>query len=212
MNCKYCNKESNAGGIGSHEPYCKQNPDRKQRKKSKFACPKIGTAPWNKGLTGDPRLAVPEERKKYLSLVCSGRAKTEEAENARKKKIKEKSANNGGYRKGSGRSKHGWYKNIWCDSSWELAWVIYNLDHGLQFTRNTSAFEYEYEGKKRKYYPDFVVENSYIEIKGYFTEQTKAKVEQFSGNLVIIDKRGIQKHLTYARERYGKNFTELYDR
>lgn len=25
--------------------------------------------------------------------------------------------------------KHGWYKGFWCDSSWELAFVMYNIDH-----------------------------------------------------------------------------------
>ena len=43
----------------------------------------------------------------------------------------------------------GWYKGFWCDSSWELAYVIYNLDHGIEFRRNTEKFEYEYCGKIR---------------------------------------------------------------
>lgn len=53
----------------------------------------------------------------------------------------------GGKREGSGRGKRGWYKGYYCDSSWELAWVIYNLDHGNQFKRNTNIYyEYEYGG------------------------------------------------------------------
>ena len=31
-----------------------------------------------------------------------------------------------------GYGKHGWYKEYWCDSSWELAYVIYNLDYRNQ--------------------------------------------------------------------------------
>lgn len=27
------------------------------------------------------------------------------------------------------RGYKGWYKGIWCDSSWELAYVIFNLEH-----------------------------------------------------------------------------------
>jgi len=37
----------------------------------------------------------------------------------------------GGKRIGSGRGKSGWYKGYWCDSSWELAYVIYNIDHDV---------------------------------------------------------------------------------
>ena len=39
----------------------------------------------------------------------------------------------GGKRHGSGRGKKGWYKGYYCDSTWELAWVIYQLDHGVKF-------------------------------------------------------------------------------
>ena len=48
----------------------------------------------------------------------------------------------GGLRHGSGRGKKGWYKGYWCDSTWELAWVIYQLDNGKVPVRN--------KGEKRK--------------------------------------------------------------
>ena len=35
----------------------------------------------------------------------------------------------GGIREGAGRSKSGWYKGYYCNSSYELAWVIYSLDN-----------------------------------------------------------------------------------
>lgn len=60
----------------------------------------------------------------------------------------------GGYRKGSGFGKSGWFKGIWCDSSYELAWVIYNIDHNIQFIRNKEGFEYFKNGTSYKYYPD----------------------------------------------------------
>ena len=47
-----------------------------------------------------------------------------------------------------------------------LAWVIYNLDHDIQFKRNFKAFEYLYENKIHKYYPDFIIDDVYYEIKG----------------------------------------------
>ena len=32
----------------------------------------------------------------------------------------------GGYIPKSGVGKGGWYKGVWCDSTYELVWVIYN--------------------------------------------------------------------------------------
>lgn len=72
----------------------------------------------------------------------------------------------GGYRPGSGVGKSGWYDGIWCDSTWELAFVIWCQTHGKHVERNTERFDYEFEGVKRKYLPDFIVDGQLIEIKG----------------------------------------------
>lgn len=118
----------------------------------------------------------------------------------------------GGYRKGAGHGKKGWYKGYWCDSSWELAWVIYNLDHGIKFERCKEKFEYEFEGKKHNYYPDFKLEDgTYIEIKGYQYPNWKAKREQISIPLKIFYQEDIQKIVNYVKNKYGSNWIELYD-
>jgi len=88
----------------------------------------------------------------------NGRCKDPIKELERRKKISETSklrGSIGGRRHGSGRGKQGWYKGYWCDSSWELAWVIYSLDHNIKFVRYNGYFEYEFNGKIHKYYPDF---------------------------------------------------------
>jgi hypothetical protein len=61
------------------------------------------------------------------------------------------------YSRGSGRGKKGWYRGYWCDSSYELAFVIYTLDHGLagKFERNWESFTYTFRGKVRRWIPDF---------------------------------------------------------
>ena len=74
------------------------------------------------------------------------------------------------------------YKNIWCDSSWELAFVIYHLDNNFTIERNKLGLDYNYNNKDRKYFPDFIVDNIYYEIKGRrkyedLDEQTKLKVD-----------------------------------
>lgn len=119
---------------------------------------------------------------------------------------------NGGFREKGGRGKQGWYKGVYCQSSWELAWVIYALDHDIKFKRNTEGFEYKFETKKHKYYPDFIVgDKSYVEVKGYNSKQWAAKHGQFKHNLEIIDRKKIKPYLDYAIQKYGKDFIKVYE-
>ena len=119
----------------------------------------------------------------------------------------------GGYRKGSGRGKKGWYKGYFCDSSWELAFVIYNLDHNIEIKRNVDRFEYLYNNETHNYLPDFLIDDIYYEIKGYKSDQWMAKYNQFPANktLVVIGKDEIKPYLTYVIETYGDDFIKLYE-
>lgn len=119
----------------------------------------------------------------------------------------------GGLRQRSGRGKSGWYKGIFCNSSWELAWVIYAFDHGEIFTRNTTGFEYVFKEKLHRYYPDFLLNDTttYIEVKGYNTDQWKAKKDQFPHTLRIIGKEEIKPYIKYVTEKYGTDFIRLYE-
>ena len=118
----------------------------------------------------------------------------------------------GGYRKGSGRGKKGWYKGYWCDSSYELAFVIFNLEHNIFFKRNTERFDYLWENKIHYWIPDFIMEDgSYLEIKGFMTEQNKAKISQFSKPLKVLMKPDIQYAINYSIAKYGKKYIELYE-
>lgn len=119
---------------------------------------------------------------------------------------------NGGKRHGSGRGKKGWYKGYYCDSSWELAYVIYNLEHEIEFKRNKQGFEYWYLGKKHKFYPDFILKDgTYVEIKGAMTEQNKVKISSFCGSLTVLDNHGIKAYLDYVESKYGKDFINFYE-
>lgn len=120
----------------------------------------------------------------------------------------------GGYREGSGRGKKGWYKGYFCDSSWELAFVIYNLEHGIQFERNKKRFTYTFNNKEYHYLPDFIVDGKYVEIKGYWCEQWEAKYKQFPKNetLQVLTKNEIQTYLNYVIDKHGKDFISLYEK
>jgi hypothetical protein len=148
----------------------------------------------------------------------TGKSKNEEDEIKRRNRISETMKKNpkaGGYRKGSGRGKSGWYKDIWCDSSWELAWVIYHLDHKIDFKRNTNSFVYEFDGKTRKYQPDFVIEDVYYEIKGRrsyndLDDITKEKISQFKNKLIVLYEKEMKHILQYVTSKYGSDFIKMY--
>lgn len=89
-------------------------------------------------------------------------------------------------------SQKGNYEGFRYDSSWELAFIKYCLNNNIQLERNKKGFDYWFEDKKHKYYPDFYLPevNQYIEIKNKYLlelEQTKSKINQFSYKLDIYD-------------------------
>jgi hypothetical protein len=138
-------------------------------------------------------------------------------EKERRKRVSETMKTNGksgGYRRGSGRGKGGWYKGIWCDSSWELAFVVFNLDKGISIKRNEARYPYVFDGKTLNFLPDFIVnETDLVEVKGYMTEQNRQKIVQCTEQLTVIEKDDIVPYIDYAITNYGKDFVNtLYGR
>jgi len=175
--------------------------------------------PWNKGVKGCFSLETRKKISNSLKGKSTGKGSTTETENQRRQNISKKMKENpnaGGLRQGSGRGKKGWYKGYWCDSSWELAWVIYHIDNGFVFYRNKEYFTYTYKKEEKKYYPDFVMDGVYYEIKGRknfssLDGQTKEKIKQFKGNLVVLYENDIKPFIKYCIDKYGKNYINLYE-
>jgi hypothetical protein len=120
----------------------------------------------------------------------------------------------GGIREGAGRGKSGWYKGYFCNSSYELAWVIYSLEHNIKFIRNKEWFNYtNSNGKISKYFPDFYLTDAdtYVEIKGYKEKEFDNKQKAFTKNILIVDKEEIKPYIEYVESKYGKSFIKLYD-
>lgn len=119
----------------------------------------------------------------------------------------------GGVREGGGRGRHGKYKGYYYQSSWELAYIMYNIDNSIKFERNTKEkFPYKYGDKMYNYYPDFKLdENTFVEIKGYYTSRVREKLKSLPKNkrLIIIDRTSISKYINYATEMYGKDFADV---
>lgn len=224
LECKFCNKKCiNPNSLRNHERLCKLNPNRQTtcmenpEWHAKYRVTQKGKSPWNKGLTKqtDARVAKGcETLRKHLndgSVIIKGHKHTEEA----KQKISKAATLNNIKRAGTkaGRGKRGYYKGYYCQSSWELAYVIYNLDHNINFIRNKKYFNYIYEDKQRHYFPDFYLPDidTYIEVKGYYDKLSKVKVEQFQGNLKVLQQSEMQPYLDYVVDKYGKDFYKLYD-
>lgn len=173
---------------------------------------------WNKGLTKETddivnKIAIKNKGRKNK---YKGKKIEEIYGKEKAKLIREKWKNNpkmGGFRLGSGRGKAGWYQGFWCCSSYELAYVIYCLEHNIDIQQNKDKYEYMYNGKSHTYLPDFIQNDTYIEIKGYETAQDKAKYKSIPKNkkLKVLYKKDLIKELDYCENKYGKNYTDLYE-
>jgi hypothetical protein len=120
----------------------------------------------------------------------------------------------GGYRKGSGRSKSGYYKGIYCGSTYELCWAIYNIDNNIKFER----FPGKIEKDGLVYYPDFLLDDgkTIIETKGYEKKESVDKktklAESFGYTVAVLRKDDLQYAFDYVERTYKtKKFYELYD-
>lgn len=119
----------------------------------------------------------------------------------------------GGYREGSGHSHSGYYKGIYCGSTYELCWVIYSLDHGIKFKR----FSGYIGDSKFKYYPDFILDDNstIIEIKGYEKEESVNTKTQLAINhgyeVKVLRKDDLLEVFDYVNQHYSNNYKSLYD-
>lgn len=190
--------------FNGHKTHCKIHMESmgKEVPKSNFCGRKWPS--WNKGKKG----IYSDEHRRKISEAATGRVASEESRKKMSDSAKRRGL--GGYIPGAGKGHRGRYKGYWCDSSFELAFVIYNIEHNISFERNLDRFEYEYEGKKHKYTPDFKKDEKYIEIKGYEKPVDLIKYAQVQ-NLTVLYKKDIQYMIDYCINKYGKDFINMYE-
>lgn len=118
----------------------------------------------------------------------------------------------GGFREGSVKNyKSGWYNNIHCDSSWELAFLIYCKEHNLNVERYKGFRHYiDCNGVQRKFYPDFIVDGVIYEIKGD-QDENKIRKKESNKDIIFLYRNDIKPYLNYVIEKYGEDFVRLYD-
>lgn len=138
--------------------------------------------------------------------------------------IKEKSMKN---RENMLNQKIGYtYNNIHFDSSWELAYFIYLIDNKISFIYHPN-FTYKYlddNGIERTYFPDFLVNGEFQEIKGnqFFNEKDEPynqyKKEYWwnkfnflkENNIKILRQKECQEFLKYIHNKYGQDYLKQF--
>lgn len=142
---------------------------------------------------------------KYCSKECSDKGRSINLSKSLKGKT-------GGLRPNAYKKyKSGLYHGIHCDSSWELAFIIYCEEHDINVIRNHKYLTYTYNDKEYKYYPDFIINEQLYEIKGYENSKAKAKHEQHP-EVIYLNKQKMQKYLDYVINKYGSDYIKLYDK
>lgn len=234
--CQYCGKECKSlNSLKQHEIRCNKNPNKIELKGFCISHSKRGVNHTTKGLrminNGEILKFVKEfeldnylqqgwvlgqlqKTKDKISLNSTGKAANEEAEQLRKIRISNSmkcNPNCGGYREKSGRGKKGKYKGIYCDSSWELAFVVYHLDNELKISRCNEQRKYIFNNVEHIYIPDFITDNGIIEIKGYKSEQWNEKHKQ-NPDIKVLYYEDMKQYLDYVENKYGSNWIEyLYN-
>jgi len=214
--CKYCKKQfftrRQKQILCSNE--CSKQYQLTEEYKEKLSKINKGQIPWNKGTAYYNAInkTCPVCNNKFDvnkcdkdKIYCSRECYLNDSEHKYRKYAK------GGYRKGSGRGKSGWYKGYWCDSTYELCYLIYCLDHDIKIERNKEGFKYEYKNKIHTYYPDFLVEGDLVEIKGYNSEEFKAKRSAVTKPLKVLFKKDLKDIFDYVNKNYTNNYVSLYD-
>lgn len=119
------------------------------------------------------------------------------------------------------------YFDFTFDSSWELALWIYAKDHNEEIEREPCFFEYEFEGKKHRYFPDFKYKGKLIEIKGsQFVKEDGTWQSPFDhtqdelfeakhqcalqNGVEILSRKNILPFLNYCENHYGENFLKSF--
>jgi hypothetical protein len=179
-----------------------------------------GKVPWNRGLTWREMYSAEIAERQQAAALARIRsaqealAKSPSVEAARRAKLSQVALKRGlgGYERGSGRGKKGWYRGHWCDSTYELVFVVYALDHEIEFERNLEVFPYEFEGRVQRWIPDFrLADGTYVEIKGYLSPQALAKFEFFYRPLLVLARADLQDMFEYVWRVYGRNLVLLYE-
>lgn len=200
--CQFCNKEcKNENSLRNHERLCSLNPNKQKTHfdTDEFKIQRAAT-PCNQFIKAKKNgisLGHTDTVKKLLSEQVKQRGKEWHQKNGERisKTISDKVSKNE-WHTSLARHMHIDYNGVDLHGSWELKYAQYLDKHKIEWVRNKDSFSYFYNGKDRKYTPDFYLPQTdeYIEIKGYRTAKDSAKWEQFPKHrkLVVLLKKELE--------------------
>lgn len=187
--------------LGIHKYVLEHNPNYVHPKEHKHVCKHCGSE------------FLGRKHQQYCSRECARTGNIQRAIDALKRGLQtlKEQGKIGGYREGSGRSKSGYYKGVYCGSTYELVWLIYQMDHGKDFKR----FEGVLEWNGVKYIPDFLQDGKIIELKGYWQEKVDQKCEvarHFGYDIEVLYRKDLEKEFDWVKQHYTyHDLEELYD-
>lgn len=115
------------------------------------------------------------------------------------------------------------YKNLFFDSSWELAFFVFNEDKDIEYHPGKILYK-DLEGKTHPYYPDFKINNRLFEIKGSHMMDNQGNLIDFYGkgknqalfeakqkcmeenNVIVISKKEIKPMIKEIKAKRGAKF------
>lgn len=200
MICSFCLKEwKSNSSLTQHVRACKDNPDRV------IAPPK--SEAWKESMKNKrannqytkPGLdyIISDSTREKLSVSSKGKTWSEERKLRHSQIMSAVVENNpDSYTKNNvcGRVKIIDYNGTKLKGTWEVRVAKWLDSISIRWESEANPSKYYWEGKTRKYFPDFYLidYDVYIEVKGYRTERDLCKWDQFEGKLLIIDKMVIK--------------------
>ena len=191
--CKFCQKAcKNTNSQRNHERLCKENPNKQFSKFRELDFQKNKPGAKNQYLKAAalnlPKPIVNNVTRQKLSVAMKSRSKEFNLALAKKisKTVNDKVAS-GTWHTSLAKNLHYDYNGIDLHGAWELQYAQFLDKNFIQWERNQQIFSYQFEGKIRKYKPDFYLVDTqeFIKIKGYKTEKDQAKWNDFPNDLKL---------------------------
>jgi hypothetical protein len=207
MNCTYCGKYFEKGtSLGGHIPKCKMNPSfierhsillekRKlealQKKHIGHVCECGRTFSSGQKLGGHRVSCKLNPNRELTREKRSNSQRNKSLSDSVKLKISDtilKKISNSEWHTSFSKSRTHEYKGIKFHGKWELNYAKWLDSNNIKWRRPTESFLYQFDGKNKRYTPDFYLidSNEYVEIKGYPTDRDFCKWDQFPLDLKII--------------------------
>lgn len=202
MNCIFCNKLcKNYNSRINHERLCSKNENRDisyfishqheirlLHQSPDFKYLNQFTKAKELGLIAIVSEETRNKLKKHLKSIRENRSIEEKKRideaisNTIRKKVEE-----GVWHTSLAKRMHYDYNGIDLHGTWELNYAKWLDKNNIKWVRCKRSFSYFFEGKMRRYTPDFYLPetNEYVEIKGFKTKKDESKWEQFPKDLKL---------------------------